>query len=168
MDVGSSSFPRGWSVLAQLPREGGHHPRGVQSHGDVTLGDVGSGHGGGRGGVSGVFSNLNGSVILSLWHVGCQQIPLYCLQGVECCVSSNEALLWRTLAQNCGTCRTECKPSADLQPWRGLLDGPCIKSSSGDPVLRRSSKSGSPLIEVNHVTDNHLQNQIGCIGENVV
>lgn len=50
MDMGSSSFPRQWSVLAQLPREGGHHPRGVHSHGDVTLGDVGSGHGGGSGG----------------------------------------------------------------------------------------------------------------------
>lgn len=156
-------------VSAGTAAQGGGSPsQGCSEPWGCDAGGCGQWAWGGSGGASGVFSNLNGSVILSLWHVGCQQIPLYCLQGVECCVSSNEALLWRTLAQNCGTCRTECKPSADLQPRRGLLDGPCIKSSSGDPVLRRSSKSGSPLIEVNHVTDNHLQNQIGCIGENVV
>ena len=55
-------------VLAQLPRDGGHHPGVFQSCGDVAPGDVGSGHGGvGLGvGVSEGFSNRNGPVPMIL------------------------------------------------------------------------------------------------------
>lgn len=62
----------------------------------------------------------------------------------------------------------EFKSSVDLQCMTMPLDRPFIESSSGDLVLRRNYKSGSTVIEVNHVTDNHLQNQIGCIGKNIL
>lgn len=54
-------------MLAQLPRDGGHHES-HQSCGDVAPGDVGSGHRGvGLGvGVSEGFSNLNGPVPMIL------------------------------------------------------------------------------------------------------
>ena len=54
-------------VLAQLPRDVGHHES-HQSCGDVAPGDVGSGHRGvGLGvGVSEGFSNLNGPVPMIL------------------------------------------------------------------------------------------------------
>lgn len=58
--------------------------------------------------------------------------------------------------------------SLDLQRVTMPLDRPLLESSSGDLVLRRNYKSGSTVIEVNHVTDSHLLTQIGCIRKNML
>lgn len=67
----------------------------------------------------------------------------------------------------CTTRETECDSAVEVprvtMRWTALP--PRAARGSG---AEGNDESGSTVIEVNHVTDSHLQDHIGCIGNNVL